>query len=41
MKKHESTTLTSKNATSNYASKKTSIIDNFVVWFRDFLNNAE
>ncbi|MGJ8761917.1 MULTISPECIES: hypothetical protein [unclassified Polaribacter] len=41
MRKYESTTITSKNSTSNYASKKTSIVDNFVVWFRDFLDNAE
>jgi len=41
MRKQESTASVSRNSTSNYSSKKASIVDHFVIWFRDFLDNAE
>ncbi|WP_302849579.1 hypothetical protein [Polaribacter sp. L3A8] len=42
MRKHESTTtFSSKNSMSNHNSKNDSILDHFIVWFRDFLDNAE
>ncbi|WP_439130324.1 hypothetical protein [Polaribacter sp.] len=42
MKKQESTTaLATGNLSQNYNTKKESIVDQFVNWFRDFLENAE
>lgn len=40
MKKQESTaTFSSSNLASNYNSKKESLYDQFIVWFRNFLDN--
>ena len=42
MRKQETVTaLSSRNSNSNYATKKNTILNQFVVWFRDFLDNAE
>ncbi|MHB0754585.1 hypothetical protein [Polaribacter sp. M15] len=42
MRKQESSTvITSTNRHQNYGTKKESIINQFVTWFRDFLENAE
>ncbi|WP_262510188.1 MULTISPECIES: hypothetical protein [Polaribacter] len=42
MRKHESSaTFLSKNSESNPDIKNDSILDHFIVWFRDFLDNAE
>ncbi|MCI2229171.1 phosphoribosylaminoimidazolecarboxamide formyltransferase [Polaribacter sp. MSW13] len=42
MRNQESTaTFSSSNLESNRSTKKESILDQFIVWFRDFLDNAE
>ena len=33
--------LSSRNSNSNYTTKKNTILNQFVDWFRDFLDNAE
>lgn len=40
MSKQESTTtFSNSNLTSNYEAKKESLYDQFIVWFRNFLDN--
>ncbi|WP_397445567.1 hypothetical protein [Polaribacter sp. R77954] len=36
-----STVLTATNRHQNYSNKKESMINQFVTWFREFLENAE
>lgn len=37
----DTSTIASGNSNSNYAVKKQSLLDQFRIWFRDFLENAE
>ncbi|WP_284041576.1 MULTISPECIES: hypothetical protein [unclassified Polaribacter] len=42
MRNHKSTaTFSSRNSSINHNTKNESILDHFIVWFRDFLDNAE
>ena len=42
MRKQETiSALSSRNSNSNYTTKKNTILNQFVDWFRDFLDNAE
>ena len=37
----ETSAIASSNRNSNYTVKKESLLDQFVIWFRNFLENAE
>jgi len=42
MRKQESTSnFSSRNLESNYTLKNESILDQFIIWFRNFLDSAE
>jgi hypothetical protein len=42
MRKQETVSaLSSRNSNSNSTTKKNTILNQFAVWFRDFLDNAE
>ncbi len=42
MRKQEySSSVASSNSNSNYTVKKESLVDQFIDWFRNFLENAE